>query len=429
MRAATLALASLLAVSAAVAADLSPAAPAGGWSAFAGRAELMPRCDSGAPRSPGSAPVLRIEGAGSPIEYGGWTRTQAGITPGRWYDFSADYRVAGVNDERRQVIARLDWRDAKGERAGQPDYPWETAPDGQWTRLTLRAPAPEGAASVRIELILAWAPEGRLSWRDISLSASTPPPDRWVRLGTVSFHPKANADNVGAFIARLDRIAAEKPDIVCLGEEIRLEGGTAPYLSAAEPIPGPSTRRIGEAAKRHHMYVVVGLTERDGAAAYNTCVLIDRSGHVAGKYRKVYLPREEIEGGLTPGSSCPVFDTDFGRIGIMVCWDAEYPEPARALALRGAEVILVPAAGGYMTLLKARALENHLFVVSSGYDVESAIINPLGDVLFSTMDPDMTKVIPVNLGARLTDPWLGDMRDRFHKEIRPELYAPTPEPR
>ena len=172
------------------------------------------------------------------------------------------------------------------------------------------------------------------------------------------------------------------------------------------------------------MYVVAGLIERDGRAAYNTTVLIDRQGNVAGKYRKVFLPREEIEGGLTPGDSCPVFDTDFGRIGIMVCWDAEYVEAARALGSQGAEVILVPAAGGYMTLLKARALENHLYIVSSGFDFESAIIDPTGEVLFSTKDSGVDKVIRVNLRDRFTDPWLGDMRARFRKEMRPDLLTP-----
>ena len=83
-------------------------------------------------------------------------------------------------------------------------------------------------------------------------------------------------------------------------------------------------------------------TEREGAAIYNTAVLLDRTGKLMGKYRKVYLPREEIQGGLTPGNDFPVFDTDFGKVGMMICWDVEYADPARALALNGAEIILLP---------------------------------------------------------------------------------------
>jgi predicted amidohydrolase len=145
---------------------------------------------------------------------------------------------------------------------------------------------------------------------------------------------------------------------------------------------------------------------------------------VAGKYRKVYLPREEVEGGLTPGDSYPVFDTDFGRIGILICWDEEYVDPARAMALQGAEILFLPTAGGYLTLFKATALENHVYLVSSGGDVESAILDPAGNVLFATLASGVNKTISVNLADRFMDPWLGDMRARFHKEVRRDIPMP-----
>jgi formylglycine-generating enzyme required for sulfatase activity len=84
--------------------------------------------------------------------------------------------------------------------------------------------------------------------------------------------------------------------------------------------------------------------------------LFGRDGQLIGKYRKVCLPREEIDGGITPGTEYPVFDTDFGRIGMMICWDVSYPEVARELAARGAEMILMPIWGGNETLAKARAI-------------------------------------------------------------------------
>jgi predicted amidohydrolase len=94
------------------------------------------------------------------------------------------------------------------------------------------------------------------------------------------------------------------------------------------------------------------------------------------------------------------------------------------MAVQGAEILFAPAAGGYLTLLKARALENHLYVVSSGYDVETAIIDPRGDVLFSTMESGVDKTLSINLADRVMDPWLGDMRARFHKELRRDIPLP-----
>ena len=396
----------------------------GGWSAFAARSEIQPRCTVDTTHFRSAPDALAISGNGNSAEYGGWVYSAGGIRAGRWYRLRAFYRTESVPDERRQVVARLDWRDGKGERVGQPDYAWAVTPEGGWKCVTLSVPAPPEAASVRIELSLAWAPQGTVWWDDISLEETQPSPARWVRIGTVCLHPHNSPDNLGAYLQALDKISADKPDIVCLGEEILVEGNPTPYAAVAEPIHGPSTERLGERARKYHMYLVAGLTERDGPVIYNTAVLIDRHGKVAGKYRKVYLPREEIEGGLTPGGAYPVFETDFGRIGMMICWDNEYIDGARAMAFQGAEILFVPAAGGYLTLLKARALENHLYVVSSGYDVESAIIDPTGTVLFATNESGVNKTIRINLEDRFLDLWLGDMRARFHKEIRGDIPIP-----
>ncbi len=397
-----------------------------GWSSWAQRDEIKPKCFVDSTHFRSAPDALAISGNGNPLEYGGWAYTVENVKAGQYYELAAYYSTESVPDERREVLARIDWLDAAGRRVAQPDYAYETSVEGSWKRVSLKVPAPAQAASARLEFILGWAPSGTVWWDDITLVETARPADRVVRIGTVSLHPHNNPDNLGAFLLALDEIAKEKPDFVCLGEEILNEGNSKTYLSTAEPIPGPSTRRLGESARKHDMYIVAGLIERDGHGAYNTSVLIDRRGNVAGKYRKVYLPREEIEGGLTPGSSCPVFDTDFGKIGIMVCWDAEYTDAARTLAVQGAEIIFVPAAGGYLTLLKARALENHLYVISSGFDVESSIIDPTGTVLFATMDSGVDKVVSVNLAERFTDPWLGDMRARFHKEMRTDIGVPPP---
>ncbi len=150
-------------------------------------------------------------------------------------------------------------------------------------------------------------------------------------------------------------------------------------------------------------------------------VLLDRAGKLAGKYRKVYLPREEIEGGLTPGNDFPVFDTDFGKVGMMICWDVQYTDPARALALNGAELILLPIWGGDTSLGKARAIENHLFLVSSGYDYPTQVVDPAGETQALSTKDGTAALATIDLNRRYTDPWLGDMRGRFMKEMRVDL--------
>ena len=111
-----------------------------------------------------------------------------------------------------------------------------------------------------------------------------------------------------------------------------------------------------------------GLLERDGHLVYNVAVLIGPDGKVVGKYRKVCLPRGEVEGGIAPGSEYPVFDTRFGKVGLMVCYDGFFPEVARELTNRGAEVIAWPVWGCNPMLARARACENHVYLVSSTYE-------------------------------------------------------------
>jgi predicted amidohydrolase len=100
---------------------------------------------------------------------------------------------------------------------------------------------------------------------------------------------------------------------------------------------------------------VAGLLERDRHLIYNVAVLLGPDGKVAGKYRKVCLPRGEVEGGCAPGRDYPVFDTRLGKVGMMVCYDGFFPEVARELTKRGAEVIAWPGWGCNPRLAQARA--------------------------------------------------------------------------
>jgi predicted amidohydrolase len=412
----------------------TPEGPPPGWTAWAARPEIAPRTfvDEVRYRSrPGS---LAINGASNAAAYGGWHHLVSGVEPGKWYRLTAYYQAEGITDEALDIVARLDWQAADQRRAGKPGYAFETALEaspagasgsGPWKQLTLQAPAPEESTAVIIQLYLNNAPQATVWWDDITLEEVPAPGPREATVAVVHLRPsntKSRQASVKAFVELVQREVRPETDIILLPEGMTLVGTGKTYADVAEPVPGPTTESLGEIARQKDAWVVAGLIEREAPAMYNTAVLIDRQGRLAGKYRKVYLPREEIEGGLTPGNDYPVFATDFGRIGMMICWDTQYADPARALALKGAELILMPIWGGNETLAKARAIENRVFLATSGYDYPTHILDPDGETL--AIAPDASGSVAhatIDLNRRYVDQWLGDMRGRFFHELRTDV--------
>jgi len=394
------------------------------WAAQAQRPEIAPRAAVVAQPSRGEPGALALAGGGNPAASGGWERRVDGVSAGRWYRLTAHYRSERVAHESWQVVARLDWRDARGERAGQPDYAARASEADGWRRLTLEAPAPEGASAVAVQLQGRDLGDGVVTWDDLRLEEIAPPPPRRVTVAAVNLRPRGTAspaDSVRAWVALAQGAVPEGADVILLSEGIPMVGTGRSYVEVAETLPGPTTAALGELARRKHAWVVAGLYERSGRFVYNTAVLIDRQGALAGSYRKVYLPREEVEGGLTAGSSYPVFTTDFGTVGLMICWDTQFTDPARALALAGAELLLVPIAGGTDTLVKARAIENRVFLASSGYDYATQVLDPEGHVLASALTDGTVAVASLDLARRYLDPWLGNMKDRIPRELRTDV--------
>jgi predicted amidohydrolase len=401
-----------------------------GWEPWSSQPALTPRLLLEPSTGRSGSIALGVQGMGSLGLCAGWSRRISDIQSGKAYRFSAFYRAEHVPDERRSIVASLQWFDAAGKRLRKPDFILPTPTTGQWTRLEHWTYAPEAAHSVVIQLGLRWSAVGTVYFDDVEFRLDPEPPQRVIQVA--SAYLKMSPGETGSSAKSVERLCRlvdgslpAGTDVLCLGEGVSVAGTGMKILDCAEPVPGgPTLQRLGELARKHHCYVVAGIYERKAAITHNTAILLDRDGKLVGTYRKTHLPHEEVEAGLVPGDIYPVFDTDFGRIGIMICWDIHFPEPARAMAMKGAELLLVPIWGGNETLARARAIENHVFLVTAGYDIKTMILDPLGETLAeAALNPAEPAIVSaqVRLDQKFFQPWLGNMKTRIWAERRADL--------
>ncbi len=212
----------------------------------------------------------------------------------------------------------------------------------------------------------------------------------------------------------------------------------------AESIPGPSTDFYGSLARQHNIVLVTSLFERRAAGLYhNTAVVLERDGSIAGKYRKMHIPDDPAyyeKFYFTPGDlGFQPIDTSVGRLGVLVCWDQWYPEAARVMALRGAELLIYPTAIGYdpndtpdeqerqreawTTVMRGHAVANGLPVVAVNRVGEEAantfwgssfVAGPQGEFLYRANTTDEVAVV-VDVDLQRSEQvrrWWPFLRDR-----------------
>lgn len=394
----------------------------------------------------GARPLVRavsggvlVEAPGKPFAVGGLRQEFGGVQGGKAYAVEVACRVERIASPLRSVLVRLVWLArgkavhpagmyVRGPRAGGSDP----------SQLVFRdvLVAPSEADGARLSLEVKWPGEGRVVWQRASVRPTAPLPPRKVKIGTVYLRPSNSTPqkNLKAFCEQIDAAGRLGLDIVCLPEAITLVGTRLTGPQTAEPIPGPSTEQLGAAAKRNRLWVVAGLYEQDGPQVYNSAVLLDRQGRLAGKYRKIHLPREEWAKGITPGHEYPLFQTDFGRVAIQICYDWFFPEVDTIFALQGAEVVFAPTWGTTFAdregrvegenVFRVRARDNGIYLVPSVYDGSSMVIDPLGRVLVSNKGQSGVFWCEVDLNQREPLWWVGYWRAIGPRDRMPGTYGP-----
>lgn len=251
---------------------------------------------------------------------------------------------------------------------------------------------------------------------------------RKVLLGTTMWAPQGKplelSQRLAAIEELIDEVAREAArsraprglDIVVLTEEALTSGAGRTAKERAVELEGAVLTRLGAKARQYNTYLVVTLTLRDDEARgvyTNAAILLDRRGKPVGTYRKVHpvadLHSDILEGGVTPGREFPVFDCDFGRIGIQICWDMAYEDGWQELARQGAEIVALPTASPQTARPASFALRHGYYVVTSTPRNNASIFNPIGKIDAQTT-AQRVLVHEIDLSYAIV-PWSPELRE------------------
>lgn len=276
--------------------------------------------------------------------------------------------------------------------------------------------------------------------------------DRILRVGLAQLNSRQDkAANLQAAGQAIERLAARGVDLILLPEMFNFHGPDEANAREAETIPGPSSEWAREQARRHGVFLHLGsLIEKDdagrgqGQRLYNTSLVFDREGNELARYRKIHLFDVRTPDGLeyaesnwiTPGKEIVVCDCEKVKVGLAICYDLRFPELFRALADRGAQLILLPAAFTVPTgishwepLVRARAIENGCYLATCGqwgryargrqnYG-HSMVVDPWGTVIAQCREGVAVVTADLDLD------YLADVRERMpiHRHRRRDLFG------
>jgi hypothetical protein len=234
---------------------------------------------------------------------------------------------------------------------------------------------------------------------------------RLVRILSLSF---ANGKSLAEIAVVIEREAVMGADLVALPETWLGQIGHEP-----EPLDGLTIQTMAALARKHRTYIVCPIDRCEDGVRLNTAVLIDRDGAVVGTYDKVFPYWGELDVPLPvrPGKEAPVYQTDFGRIGMAICFDANFPEVWQRLADQGAELVVWSSAYSAGTTLQAHAINHAFYVVTSTQTCDCIVYDITGQPVYDSQSPD------IDVSRFTLDLDRGIYHENFNLEKRDLLLA------
>jgi predicted amidohydrolase len=241
-------------------------------------------------------------------------------------------------------------------------------------------------------------------------------------------------------LERMESLYAFEPDIICLPETVNIsrvnEPKTIQEVAVDETTPGPVTSMRAEVARKQNCYITCPVVTKKDGHFYNSSILLNRQGKIDGVFHKIHPVSTEIipevhykGGGITPGPvKSAVYNTDFGRVGMQICMDADWLDGWNSLKKDGAEIICFPSQGPYSNTLRNRAWVNHYYIVSAtGEDAQ--VIDMTGDIIASDGEFARWVCAPVNLEKEFLHIWpnvkkFDAIQKKYKRKIRFKIYHP-----
>jgi predicted amidohydrolase len=258
----------------------------------------------------------------------------------------------------------------------------------------------------------------------------------YINVGTVSImdlSATSTPDMVQKVLSVMEEMVPFQPDIICLPEVFaftNIPSNDYQLKDVAEKAPGPVVTPFLNFAKRNKCYVIVPTYTLHEGNIFISAVLVDRQGKVAGEYHKMRPAESELKMGIKPGKSePPVFQTDFGKIGIQICFDIKYEEGWNYLKDKGAQIIFWPSAYAAGQEISSRAWRHQVYVVSSTQKDTSKICDITGETIAQTGRWQRNWICaPVNLEKAFIYAWpsvsvFPDIQKKYGSRIKLTTYS------